>query len=486
MRDERDKEIAKLREEVADLRKMVRALVSQVEHLTAENGALRTEVAVLRTENEELRVRLGQNSSNSSKPPSSDSPADRAARPGKPPSGRSRGGQPGRKGSQRTLLTPTTPPTDCFPPSCRRCGKGLPRRSDDDPRRHQVVDLPPITPDVSEWRLHRVRCRDCGTVTCGKLPAGVPQGMCGPGLMALIGLLTGDYNMSRRRAVGLLRDVLGIEISLGALSEAEEGVSEAVAAPVAEAAEHVAEQKLKHSDATGWLQRGQARTLWTIATAAVTVFFITPDGSMAGLRGLFAKIKGILVSDRGRQFGFWAMKNRQICWAHLMRKFADFAERPGPAGEIGQSLLDCARVVMHCWHRVRDGTMPRSHFRVLMSTMRPVIEHHLTRGVRLSARGISGSCADILGHAEAMWTFVDVAGVEPTNNHAEQELRSFVLWRKRSFGSQSDRGCRFAERIMTVTHSLRKQKRHVLSYLTQACQAALRGQTPPSLVMPGP
>jgi len=477
--DDRDRRIAKLEEEVADLRKVVKALLAEIARLREEN-------ALLRAENEELRIRLSQNSSNSSKPPSTDSPADREARRGKPPSDRKRGGQPGHKGSQRALLTPTKPPVDCFPECCRRCGKTLPHRPDPDPLRHQTVDLPPITPIVGEWRQHRVGCDDCGTVTCGTLPPGVPTGMCEPGLMALISLLTGDYNMSRRRAVSLLGDVLGIEISLGALSEAEEKVSEAVAAPVGELRDHVAEQPVKHSDATGWRQAGQARTLWTIATAFATVFFVTKDGSMAGLRGLFAKIKGVLVSDRGKQFGFWAMDKRQVCWAHLIRLFAGFAERTGPAGHLGQSLLLCAQTMIHCWHRVRDGTMSRRKFQDVMEGLAAVIERHLENGVRLGIRGVSGSCADILKHRQALWTFVHVPGVDPTNNHGERELRAFVLWRKKSFGSQSDRGCRFAERVMTVTHTLRKQNRHVLSYLTRACQAALRGQPAPSLVMSTP
>jgi transposase len=470
--DDRDRRIAELEREVADLRTMVKALLG--------------EVASLRAENEELRRRLGENSSNSSKPPSSDKPADRAERGGKSPTGKKRGGQPGHKGSQRRLLTPTKPRVDCFPQSCRRCETRLPRRPDVDPVRHQVIDLPRISPEVSEWALHRVTCPGCGEITCGKLPSGVPPGMCGPGLTALIGLLTGDYNMSRRRAVRLLGDVLGIDISLGALSESEEDVSEAVAAPVEEARERVAEDPIKHTDATGWRQAGQARTLWTIASAAVTVFFITKNGTMTGLRGLFAKVKGILVTDRGTQFGFWAMDQRQICWAHIIRRFTDFSERSGAAGQLGKRLLLCAQTMFHCWHKVRDGTMPRSRFQKLMVPLAAVIERHLDNGARLGIRGVSGSCSDILEHRQALWTFVHTLGVEPTNNHAERELRAFVLWRKSSFGSQSDRGCRFAARIMTVTHTLRKQQRHVLSYLTAACQAALRGEPAPSLVTTAP
>ena len=139
MQDERDVRIAKLEAEVADLRTMVKALLADNEQLRAENQALRTKV-------EELEARLGQNSSNSSKPPSSDSPADRSARQGKPPTGKKRGGQPGHKGSQRQLLTPTKPPVDCFPETCRRCEKDLPARPD------------PIRDATKRWTCRRL-CR---------------------------------------------------------------------------------------------------------------------------------------------------------------------------------------------------------------------------------------------------------------------------------------------------------------------------------------
>lgn len=462
VQDERDLRIARLE--------------AQVEALLATNAQLRARV-------EELEARLAQNSSNSNRPPSSDAPADREARPGKPPTGRARGGQRGHKGWKRTLLPPekVNRTRDCFPSHCRRCEARLPRRPDDEPLRHQVVELPVIVPDVTEYRLHRVAC-DCGKVTCGSLPTGVPRGMCGPRLVAFIGLLTGIYKLSRREAGRLLGDVLGVKISLGALSESEGIVSDAVSAPVEEARVYASDQPVKNVDATGWRQGGEGRTLWTIATAMVTVFGIKTDGSRAGLRGLFAAVRGILVTDRGTQFGFWAMQDRQICWAHLIRKFASFAERSGAAGKLGEDLLFWAQLTIHEWHRVRDGTISRRRFRTFMDAAAPVVEDLLARGVRLDVRGVSGSCADILEHKLALWTFVDNPDVEPTNNHAERELRAFVLWRKKSFGSQSNRGCRFAERIMTVAHSLRKQRRHVLDYLTHACRAALLGHPAPSLL----
>jgi transposase len=454
----------------------------------ARIAKLEAQVALLLARIAELEARLAQNSSNSNRPPSSDAPADRDARRGKEPTGRSRGGQPGHKGSKRNLLTSdkVNETKDCFPDRCRRrgCGKPLPHQPDGTPLLHQVIDVPPIKPHVIEYRLHHVTCV-CGKVTCAVLPAGVPRGMCGPRLMALIGMLTGVYKLSRREASRLLGDVLGVGISLGALSESEDDVSEAVVVPVEEARVHASDDASKHVDATGWRQAGQARTLWTIATPLVTVFGIVTDASRAGLRGLFASVRGILITDRGTQFGFWAMEKRQICWAHLIRKFASFAERRGPVGQLGTDLLFWSQLMLHCWHQARDGTMSRRRFRRIMISIQPIVEGLLARGERLGVRGVSGSCTDILDHKLALWTFVHHEGIDPTNNHAERELRGFVLWRKKCFGSQSDRGNRFAARIMTVAHSLRKQRRHVLEYLTEACRAMLAGRPAPSL-LPSP
>jgi transposase len=204
-------------------------------------------VAELRATVDDLKRQLGQNSSNSNKPPSSDAPADRGARGGKEPSGKPRGGQPGHKGWKRTLVPPdkVNRTRDIYPERCRRrgCGKQLSRQPDANPICHQVVEVPPITPDVTEYRLHRVAC-DCGKITCGSLPTGVPR-MCGPRLMALIGLLSGRYKMSRRDGASFLSDVLGVKISLGALSESEDDVSEAIAVPVEEARVHVSEQGVR-------------------------------------------------------------------------------------------------------------------------------------------------------------------------------------------------------------------------------------------------
>jgi transposase len=218
-----------------------------------------------------------------------------------------------------------------------------------------------------------------------------------------------------------------------------------------------------------------------MATAAVTVFMIATDGTKARLQAWMSRVRGVLVTDRGTQFGFWAMERRQICWAHLMRKFASFATRSGAAGRVGDQLLVWTRVLFHNWHRVRDGTMTLREFREHATRLRQVIERLLDEGA--ATPGIAGSCSDILEHRAALWRFVDERGVDPTNNHAERELRGFVLWRKGCYGSRSERGDVFAANLKSVVHTCRKQDRPVLPYLTAAVHAALRGRAAPSLLV---
>lgn len=466
----------------------IERLEGVVERLLAETVALKAQVATLETENKklradnaELRRRLGENSSNSSKPPSSDSPGERQQRPKPERSGRAPGGQPGHKGKRRELVPANklTGTSECFPRACRRCGDTLPRTPDAKPLRHQVVEIPEIVPDIHEFRQHHVMC-GCGTTTMGPLPAGTPLGLFGPRALTLIAVLTGAMHVSRRKVQMLFSDLLGIEVSLGCISESEQVVNDAVAQAVDEARVHALAAPVKHVDATTWYQAGSYRSLWVLATKAVSVFYVAANGTRDELCKWIDKVRGILVTDRGTQFGFWAMARRQICWAHLLRKFASYATRKGRAGELGNQLLVWSGFVLHDWHRVRDGTMSRAEFKRTVAPIRLAVEQLLDEGTGLS--GIGGSCRDILAHRAALWTFVDRADVDATNNHAEREIRGLVMWRKLTFGSRSDRGTQFAANIKSVVHTCRKQGRHVFAYLEQAISSKLRNRRGPSLL----
>lgn len=464
-------------------------LEAQVAARDAQVAAQAVEIAGLKRKVEELtqlvltlQEQLNRNSGNSSKPPSSDSLADRAARRGNAKGERKRGGQPGHSGSTRELVPPeqVSKFENLFPPKCENCWVGLPKTPDPSAQLFQTIELPKPKPYITQWARHGVVCPCCNHKTWASTDP-IPTSPFGPHLSSLVGLVTGVYHLGRRKAVSFLSDVTGVEMSLGAVSAIEARVSEAVKPPVEEAWKKVEQAPVKHTDGTSWFQGAVMCSLWTIATTVATVFKILPNGKADTLKPLFGRLLGILVSDRATALKFWAMELRQICWAHLLRRGISFSERDGPAGAFGRELLDYINIIFTHWDGVKTGKLSREKFRELMAPVRKQVEALLERAVAAELPLVSGSCEDILAHRAALWTFVDRDDVEPTNNHAERELRAFVLWRKRSFGTQSERGNLFAERLMTVAHTCRKQNKNVLEFLTACCTAARNGTPAPSL-----
>jgi len=460
--------------------------VPELDPRDARIAELEREVAALKAQVAELLARLGQNSQNSSKPPSSDPPG--TPREAKEPTGRARGGQPGHKGHKRERL-PADRVVPVVPTRCDRCRRPL-RGIDPDPRIHQVVELPEIRPDVTEYELHELGC-ECGARTRASLPAGVPQGAFGPRLTAAVALCTSRFHMPKRMAQEFLRDMLGVEVALGSISKMEQSVSEAIAAPVEEARTAVRDQAVAHQDETGWYegpkQGRKARAwLWVAVTALVTVFRIARSrGAEVTKEMLGEDFRGFLVVDRWAAYRWVARGMRQLCWAHLVRDFCCFAERGGAGGRIGEKLLQRAAIMFRSWHRIRDGTLTRRTFQRRMKPVERSVARLLRKAAVCGDAKIEGMAKDILKHEPALFTFVYADGVEPTNNKAERALRNAVIWRKISFGTDSERGSRFVERILTVTTTLKQQQRHALTFLTAACEAALHGRPAPSL-LPSP
>ncbi|MGI8448530.1 MAG: IS66 family transposase [Streptosporangiaceae bacterium] len=458
----------------------VRALVQAQQHqLEVQEAQLQLVTARLAT----LEERLQQTSRTSSRPPSSDPPSA-PPRGQRDPSGRSVGGQVGHEGHGRPLLPveQVDHVVEVKPPACGQCG-GLLSGEDAQPARHQVAELPRIMPEVTEYRRHTLTCVACGAATAAAWPAGVPQGSFGPRTQATVAYLAGRLGISQRDVAELLHVLFQLEISLGSIATLEQQVSAAVAAPVAEAVAHVQQQPVVNADETGWREGTQRRWLWTAVTPLVSVFVLLATRGRAGAQTLLgATFAGIVGSDRWGGYTWVDPAHRQLCWAHLVRDFAAFAERGGEPARVGHALLAVSARIFVLWHRVRDGTLPRSAFTPAMAPLQTQVEALLAEGTTLEHAKTRRACANILKLAPALWTFVAVEGVEPTNNAAERALRRAVVWRRRSFGTQSGAGSRFAERLLTVVTTLRQQDRDVLDYLTVACTAALCGQPAPSLL----
>src|SRR6266403_4283135 len=445
-------------------------------------GTLEARVATLEDRVRTLQEQLNQSSRNSSRPPSSDPP--QSQRPSRPRGQRRRGGQPGHPGQTRTLV-PVEDVDEVVvlkPEQCRGCHALL---SGDDPTpfRHQVIEIPPIKPVITEYQWHQLVCSACGETTRAPWPAGVPSGTYGPRVHATVALCTGSYRLSKRTTAQVMDDVFGVPMSVGTISRLEQATTKVVAEPVEEACTYVQAQEVAHLDETSWRQGGKRAWLWVAVTSWVTGFLVRRSRSGAVARALLGEtFAGILVTDRYSAYNWYPVRWRQLCWAHLLRDIEARRGRGGRSEEIGEALQRQARQMFHWWHRVRDGTLSRSSFRSYMSPVRREIERLLEAGRTCGVPKTEGMCREILKLHQALWTFVQVDGVEPTNNAAERALRPGVLWRKGSFGTQSEEGSRFVESMMTVVTTLKQQQRNVLEYLTAACEAALRGDAAPSLL----
>lgn len=466
------------RDRIAQLEARVEALLVEVERLQG----FEARVGELEKENAALKEKLGKSSRNSSKPPSSDGPREPPRRR-KAPTGRKPGGQAGHDRHERALL-----PVEAVdrlvvlkPSRCEDCGERL-TGTDVTPRRHQVLELPEVRPHVTEYQLHALTCA-CGAATTAELPKGVPTGSFGASVIAVVALLMGVYRLSKRAVPDVLYDLFGLSMSVGAVVGCQHKASEALAGPFEEARLAVIEAPVKHADETGWREARRRAWLWVVVTSTLTVFMVHARRNSDAARQLLGKAGGALVTDRHGAYNWWPRKLRQFCWAHLIRDFTAIAERGHASERIGNALIAEATRMFDWWHRLRDGKLTRSTFRVYMRDLQRRVEDLLREGTTCLHPKTEETCKKLLVAVDSMWTFVYVVGVEPTNNIAERAVRHAVLWRKACYGTHSERGSRFVERILTTHASLRQQRRSVLDFIRIACVAQLHGLAPPSLLV---
>jgi transposase len=457
----------KLQVELDDLHALFRQQQQQIQHLQQQ---LATATAKLAT-----------NSTNSSLPPSSDRFHCKRRPPPDPGQVRKkRGGQPGHRRQQRPLVpadqvSKTIP---CKPTTCRRCGRPL-AGTDPKPLLHQVAELPVVVPEVVEYQLHRLTCPCCHTSTCGTLPPEV-KGHCGPRLEATLALLAGQYRLGLRPIVALAADLWNLDISTGMVSKLRGRTAEALQVPWVLVALYVRTQNV-NIDETSWREGKKPVYLWAVVTPAAALFRIAKGRTAKVAQGLLGKdYAGVATCDRLKSY--WWIKRLQWCWAHLRRDFQAMIDRGQPGQAIGERLLQQSNTLFHLWHQFGEGKLSRRRFQEAMKTVRAAVKLALQAGQESRCGKTAGTCKELLTHEQWLWTFVDVEGVEPTNNEAERAERHGVLLRKTSGGTDSPQGSRFVERVLTVVDSCRRQGKKVLEYLSACIESWRQDRTPPSLV----
>jgi transposase len=296
-------------------------------------------------------------------------------------------------------------------------------------------------------------------------------------------LLTGRYRLSKREAAQCLSDLFGVAVGVGSVSAMEAATSGALAPVVDEVRTAAGQATVANMDETGWREGRKRAWVWTMVTATLTVFHIAPSrGGTVAQTLLGAAWAGIVGTDRGTMYSWLPAECRQVCWAHLKRDFQKLVDWGPGARPIGQRLLAIEAQVFAAWHRFRRGDIDRPALGHLLAPLQAEMAEVLEEAITGPDAKAAGVCWELRKLGPALCTFAVMPGVEPTNNAAERALRPAVLWRKGSFGTHSEGGSRFVERMLTVNATCRQQGRPVLDLLTAAIIAARGGATPPSLI----
>jgi len=430
---------------------------------------------------DELERQIGRSSRNSSLPPSRDSPDARKARPKKKGSGRSQGGQPGHPGQHRPMVANPDRVETYWPMACDGCGEPIAepdRVCDGDPVSHQVSDIRVVI-EVCEHRRMRARC-GCGHCTLAPLPAGVPEGAFGASIAAAASALTAA-RVSRRETGRLLEDLCGIQLSVASVEALVKQASAALEDPYIRILAHLDDARVRCADETSWRQAGDTRWLSVAAAVDAALFQIASRRDRDATRALLGdEPGGVIVSDRYAVYLYIDDTQRQLCLAHVLRDFVALAERAGAPGRLGRKLERCLAGAFKILNQPGRDPADLAALQSDLAASREQLQTLLQRGARGRDPHTARFATGLLERYEALWTFTPIAGVPATNNTAERALRHAVMWRRTSYGTQTDHGNRAVERLLTIRETCRLQHRRLHTYLTDAITAHQHGQPVPA------
>lgn len=444
----------------------------QIAALQARIAELESELAQLKAQQAQPQSRPPKTSQNSSLPPSSDPPsAPKRRRKGA--SGRKRGAQKGHPGHARVMLQSDEVDVvvDHHPRQCADCQAVLSPDQPDvaPPIRHQIWELPPVKPIVTEHRRHTVECPGCHRPVTAP-DTDVPKGGFGVRATATAAVLHGRWRLSLRETATVLDVVCGLPVSVGGVARMCRETSNALAKPDADIAEQVRAESVANVDETSWRQAGKRPWIWVMRGQTASLFRVLPRRNSESLKELLGpNWQGTVISDRFSAYKCLPVEKRQVCWAHLKRDFQSFADWGGVVGKWGKELLKIEQDVFQEWHRFRDGPIDRvallEALKPTQDKMRKLLEEGLNHGTS------EGFCRELLALWPALWAFAEREGVEPTNNGAEQDLRPAVLWRAGCFGAFSDWGNQFVERILSLSATCRRRRANLLGTVVDALAA---------------
>ena len=411
----------------------------------------------------ELEKRLNKNSTNSNKPPSSDNPF--GGKPNKGNESKTPKKKKRRKCFRQKMLKPTEV-KNIVPEACI-CGNT--HFDDTTPYyTHQVIELPEIKMEVTHFVLHKGQCSCCGKVNKAVVPKEHRTGY-GPRLSAMIAQMAGNMGDSRTLIQDYCSSVLGFHISLGAIQKVLDRASEAISPHYERIGEEARFASVNYIDETSYRLKAKLQWLWVMANSAVAFFMIHPKRSKKAFEALIKDWMGILISDGYGVYQKW-VGQRQTCLAHLIRKATELSESVSPdIAKCGKWAKAELQRLCHMAHSPPTQGQWNAFYARLIRLI-SIYEDRKDDAGRFVRR--------LHREIECLWTFLVEEGVAPTNNHAERMLRFAVLWRKRSYGTRSDKGNRWVERILSLRQTCRLRNKRTYPVLVDAMGAYFKEQSP--------
>jgi len=457
--------------------------VDSIPDLETAKSIIRILVQRIR-ELEERVARLERNSSNSSKPPSSDitKPKHEQRCPGE----RKIGGQAKHPGKQREML-PSDKVDDTkvlpAPEDCPECGHKLEPGKDSDEIVQQTVELKEKPVEVIEYHRPGKWCSHCGKMHYAALPPDVIDGeLFGPRLQALMAYMKGNLGASYTELAQFCSEVLGITVSRGMLCRVIARASQALAVPYAELEAHIPKENALNIDESGWYDSGKRYWVWLFCTNLVALFSIQRSRGCQVLKDILGEtFSGAIISDFYSAYTCYASLKQQFCLAHLIRDIKFLTMLPDLVSvEFGKEVLRCFQLLFEHWH-ARDK-IPKEIFlrrcdKIQRRLFTLLTKVSLQKGAALTMK------RRLIKHWPSLFRFVKQPELfQPTNNLAEQTMRFIVRIRRQTQGTRSEWGRLWCSRICSVIATCKKQNRSAWTFIYQAIQAKNFGSNYPSLL----
>lgn len=308
----------------------------------------------------------------------------------------------------------------------------------------------------------------------------------GPNLLSYIAVLAGQYHLSIRKIRSLLEEQFGTTFSVGAICEAQTKVASMLTPLHHAIRDSIQTAPLVHVDETSHPRNDEDRLRWCWLVASEDLVYekILFSRSMHSAKMVLGEnYTGFVVSDQCPSYNWINPEKHQLCWSHVKRNLQQIADYSGGGytAYVGRRLTLVANMVFHLRHRFEREEISQTQYNRRMQRLQKSLDYWLEKGSTLVVQRYKGRCKQLQNHRESLWLFLKDTGIPLTNNEAERRIRGCVIQRKISYGTTSDAGDKFRDRLHSVVETCKKRSLSTFAVITEIVQAVTSRQPYPNV-----